>query len=184
MFETDEIERVLFDEAALKATVARVGAEIDRDFAGVSEPLLLLGVLKGSVIFYADLARAVNHPVNMEFVKISSYGSSTVSSGTPTMQTTLSSDAVKGRHIIVVEDIVDSGRSLSLLSRHLKELGAASVRCCTLLDKKSRRQVDFTPDYIGIDVPDLFVVGYGLDFDERFRSLPFIGVLKEEAYSK
>lgn len=178
----DDVAEVLIPEDVLRARVAQLGSEIARDCAG--EPLLLVGVLKGAVVFLADLIRAIDTPVEYDFVAISSYGADTRSSGVVRLLKDLDS-GVEGRHVIVVEDIVDTGWTLRLsyLTENLRARNAADVKVCTLLDKPSRRQVDVGIDYCGFVIEDHFVVGYGLDFRGRYRNLPYIGVLKPEVYA-
>ena len=180
MLEQD-IERVLFTEQELKDRVAELAAQIDRDYAG-KEPMLI-SVLRGSFIFMADLARAIHLPCTVDFMAVSSYGSGTTSSGQVKITKDLS-ESIEGRDIIVVEDILDSGNTLSYLFQLLQARHPASVRLCTLLDKPSRRTKPITADYTGFSVDDLFVVGYGLDYAEKYRNLPYIGVLKPAVYEK
>ena len=180
MLEQD-IERVLFTEEELKARVAEIAARIDRDYAG-KEPMLI-SVLRGSFIFMADLARAITLPCTVDFMAVSSYGSGTTSSGQVKITKDLS-ESIEGRDIIVVEDILDSGNTLSYLFQLLQARHPASVRLCTLLDKPSRRTKPITADYTGFTVDDLFVVGYGLDYAEKYRNLPYLGILKPAVYEK
>ena len=180
MLEQD-IERVLFTEEELKARVAEIAARIDKDYAG-KEPMLI-SVLRGSFIFMADLARAITLPCTVDFMAVSSYGSGTTSSGQVKITKDLS-ESIEGRDIIVVEDILDSGNTLSYLFQLLQARHPASVRLCTLLDKPSRRTKPVTADYTGFTVDDLFVVGYGLDYAEKYRNLPYIGILKPAVYEK
>ena len=180
MLEQD-IERVLFTEQELKDRVAELAAQIDRDYAG-KEPMLI-SVLRGSFIFMADLARAITLPCTVDFMAVSSYGSGTTSSGQVKITKDLS-ESIEGRDIIVVEDILDSGNTLSYLFQLLQARHPASVRLCTLLDKPSRRTKPVTADYTGFTVEDLFVVGYGLDYAEKYRNLPYIGILKPSVYEK
>ena len=180
MLEQD-IERVLFTEEELKARVAEIAARIDKDYAG-KEPMLI-SVLRGSFIFMADLARAIPLPCTVDFMAVSSYGSGTTSSGQVKITKDLS-ESIEGRDIIVVEDILDSGNTLSYLFQLLQARHPASVRLCTLLDKPSRRTKPITADYTGFTVDDLFVVGYGLDYAEKYRNLPYIGILKPAVYEK
>ena len=180
MLEQD-IERVLFTEEELKARVAEIAARINKDYAG-KEPMLI-SVLRGSFIFMADLARAITLPCTVDFMAVSSYGSGTTSSGQVKITKDLS-ESIEGRDIIVVEDILDSGNTLSYLFQLLQARHPASVRLCTLLDKPSRRTKPITADYTGFTVDDLFVVGYGLDYAEKYRNLPYIGILKPAVYEK
>jgi len=174
-----DIERVLFSEDELRERVAQLGAEITRDYAG-KRPVLV-SILRGSFIFMADLAREIKLPVTVDFMAVSSYGSSTASSGQVEIKKDLS-DTVEGRDIILVEDILDSGNTLYYLRDMLQARHPASVRICALLDKPERRVKDIHADYRGFEIPDAFVVGYGLDFDEKYRNLPYIGVLKPSVY--
>lgn len=180
MLEQD-IERVLFTEQELKDRVAEIAAQIDRDYAG-KEPMLI-SVLRGSFIFMADLVRSISLPCTVDFMAVSSYGSGTTSSGQVKITKDLS-ESIEGRDIIVVEDILDSGNTLSYLFQLLQARHPASVRLCTLLDKPSRRTKAVTADYTGFTVDDLFVVGYGLDYAEKYRNLPYIGILKPAVYEK
>ena len=180
MLEQD-IERVLFTEEELKARVAEIAREIERDYQG--REIMLISVLRGSFIFMADLARAITLPCTVDFMAVSSYGSGTTSSGQVKITKDLS-ESIEGRDIIVVEDILDSGNTLSYLFQLLQARHPASVRLCTLLDKPSRRTKPITADYTGFTVDDLFVVGYGLDYAEKYRNLPYIGILKPAVYEK
>lgn len=177
------IAYTLVSEAEIDATVSRIAAEIDRDYADRSKGLLLLCILKGSVVFMGDLMKKIERPVEIDFMKVSSYGSGTASSGKINIMLDLHRSDLANLDILVIEDIIDSGRTLSYLVEYLKLAGARSVKTCTMLDKPDRRVVDFTPDYVGKIIPDEFVVGYGLDYDEKYRTLPFIGVLKKEIYT-
>lgn len=168
---------ILISEEQLRTRIRELGAEITRDYAGRNP--LLIGVLKGACLFLSDLLRSIDTPVSIEFMAISSYGSSTRTSGEVRIMKDLDVP-IEGREIIVVEDIVDTGLTLSYLLANLKSRGAASVRLAALLDKYERRQKDVRIDYLGFKIPDEFVVGYGLDFAERYRNLPFIGVLRNQ----
>ena len=179
-----DVERVLVTEEKLAETVKRIAAEIDRDYSKTSKKLLLLGILKGSVVFMGDLMKSLSIPVEIDFMKVSSYGRSTISSGTVNIILDLHRKDLSDLDILVIEDIIDSGRTLSYLCEYLKLKGAHSVKTCTLLDKPNRREVTFTPDYVGLEIPDEFVVGYGLDYDEQYRTLPYVGVLKPQVYGK
>ena len=180
MLEQD-IERVLFTEQELKDRVAEIAAQIDRDYAGKAP--MLISVLRGSFIFMADLVRSITLPCTVDFMAVSSYGAGTTSSGQVKITKDLS-ESIEGRDIIVVEDILDSGNTLSYLFQLLQARHPASVRLCTLLDKPSRRTKPVTADYTGFTVEDLFVVGYGLDYAEKYRNLPYIGILKPSVYEK
>ncbi len=179
----NEISKILVSEKEIEETTKRIAAEIDRDYENSDGRLVLLGILKGSVPFLAELMKKIKSNPEIEFMKVSSYGRGTKSSGSVKIILDWQRANIEECDIIVVEDIIDSGRTLSYLCEYLKQKGARSVRTCTLLDKPSRREVDFTPDYCGIEVPDEFVVGYGLDYDERYRALPYIGVLDPKVYS-
>lgn len=179
----NEISKILVTEEEIEKTTERIAAEIDRDFANSDGRLVLLGILKGSVPFLAELMKKIKSNPEIEFMKVSSYGKGTKTSGSVKIILDWQRENIEECDIIVVEDIIDSGRTLSYLCQYLKQKGAKSVRTCTLLDKPSRREVDFVPDYCGIEVPDEFVVGFGLDYDERYRALPYIGVLDPKVYS-
>jgi len=166
---------VLISEATIQSRIKELGAQIAREYAGRNP--LLIGVLKGACFFLSDLLRAIDIPLGIEFMAISSYGSSTRTSGEVRILKDLDV-AIEGRHILVVEDIVDTGLTLSYLLANLKSRGAASVKLAALLDKFERREKEVPIDYLGFKIPDKFVVGYGLDFAERYRNLPFIAVVK------
>ena len=180
----DDIERVLLTGDQIDEIVKRLAAQIDEDYKGRPTKLLLLCILKGSVIFMGDLMKALATPTEIDFMKVSSYGSGTESSGRVNIILDLHRKDLADCDILVVEDIIDSGRTLSYLTEYLAINGAHSVRTCTLLDKPERRTVEFVPDYVGAKVPDEFVVGYGLDYDEKYRSLPYVGILKRSIYQK
>ena len=175
-----DVERVLFSEEELHRRVAEIAAEIDRDYAG-REPLLV-SVLRGSFVFMADLVRACQIKSDIEFIAVSSYQNATVSSGRVQITHDLQQD-ITGRHLIIVEDILDSGNTLAFLKDYFMTKGAASITIVTLLDKPSRRTKAITADLAGFVVPDEFVVGYGLDYCQQYRNVPYIGVLKPEVYS-
>ncbi len=177
----NDLAKVLITEDEICRRVREMGEEIARDY-GDKEPILIC-ILKGAVMFYADLCRAIPIQLNMDFMAVSSYGNRTKSSGEVEIRKDLS-QPIDGRHVVVVEDIVDSGFTLSYLSRVLASRGAASVKICTLLDKPERRApgIDIKADYFGFTIGNEFVVGYGLDYAERYRNLPYIGVLKPEIY--
>ena len=179
-----QISHILIDKNEIDSIVTRIAAEIDRDYKDSSKKLLLLCILKGSVVFMGELMKKITLPVEIDFMKVSSYGAGTASSGRINILLDLQRADLPDIDIIVVEDIIDSGKTLSYLVKYLELKGAHSVRTCTLLDKPDRREVDFTPDYTGRIIPDEFVVGFGLDYDEKFRNLPYLGVLKPEVYSK
>lgn len=177
----DDVQEILFTEQQLKDRVAQLGREISRDYAG-KEPVLLVSVLRGSYIFMADLSRAIDIPVQIDFMSVSSYGKGTSTSGQVEIKKDLS-DSIEGVHVIVVEDILDSGNTLSYLLHVLSARHPASISLCTLLDKPERREKPIQADYVGFTVPNAFIVGYGLDYAEKYRNLPYIGVLKPEIYS-
>lgn len=179
----DDIAEVMISENELKKIVAEVAARIDRDYPDPSRKLLLLCILKGSVVFMGDLMKAIRRPVEIDFMKVSSYGSGTVSSGTVNILLDLHRKDIHDLDIVVVEDIIDSGKTMAYLSTYLKNKGANSIRVASLLDKPSRREVDFHADYVGREIEDVFIVGYGMDYDEKYRSLPYIGVLKPAVYA-
>lgn len=178
-----DIERILISEEEIDRMTSDIAAAISRDYRD-SKRLLLLCILKGSVVFMGDLMKKVTIPVQIDFMKVSSYKDGTISSGRINIILDLHRSDLSECDILIVEDIIDSGRTLSYLSEYLRLGGAHSVKTCTLLDKPSRREVDFTPDYRGVEIPDEFVVGYGLDYAEEYRALPFIGILKPEIYTK
>lgn len=175
----NNIGELLLSQEAVQAKVVELGAILDRDYAD-KKPLMIC-VLKGALMFMADLTRAMKISLELDFMAVSSYGVSTKSSGVVRILKDLEA-GIDGRHIIIVEDIIDTGLTLKYLLENLKSRKPASLKICTLLDKPSRRKVDLTPDYCGFEIEDKFVVGYGLDFAEEYRNLPFIGVLKPEAY--
>ena len=178
MLEND-IQEILFREDQLKARVREIAQEIERDYAG--KEIMLISVLRGSFIFMADLCRALDLPCTVDFMSVSSYGKGTTSSGQVQITKDLSED-ISGRHIIVVEDILDSGNTLSYLLKILEHRHPASIRLCTLLDKPERRTRQVELHYCGFTIPDAFVVGYGLDYAEQYRNLPYIGILKPQVY--
>lgn len=178
----NDIASVLLEEARIQQRVRELAQEIARDYADVDD-LLLVGVLKGSVMFIVDLARSLQRHVALDFIAISSYGQATQTSGVVRVLKDLDTD-IGGRHVLIVEDIVDSGLTLAYLHESLQRRNPASLRVCALLNKPSRREADVPLDYSGFDIPNEFVVGYGLDFAERYRNLPYIGVLRPEVYSQ
>ena len=176
----DEVAKILVSETEIQEIVARLAQEIKEEYKG--KRLVLLAILKGSVVFMGDLMKAMRIPVEIDFMRVSSYGAGTVSSGNINIHLDIQREDIGECDILIVEDIVDSGRTLSYLIDYLTLKGARSVKTCTLLDKPSRRVVDYTPDFVGKIIPVEFVIGYGLDYNERFRALPYIGVLKPEIY--
>ena len=183
VFEQD-VEWILVSAEEIDAITTRIAEEIDRDYENTDGKLVLLCILKGSVVFMGDLMKKIHRPVEIDFMKVSSYGDGTTSSGRIKIHLDLNRSDISECNILIVEDIIDSGKTLSYLSEYLRLNGAKSVRTCTLLDKPSRREVDFTSDYVGKTIPDEFVVGYGLDYQERYRALPYVGILKREVYEK
>ena len=175
-----DLEKVLITEDEIKARLAELAAEIDRDYDGLD--LLIVGVLKGAVMVMADLARALHSPVEMDWMAVSSYGSGTKSSGVVRILKDLDRD-ITGRNVLIVEDIIDSGLTLSWLMSNLGSRGPATVEVCTLLRKPDAAQVDVPVRYVGFDIPNEFVIGYGLDYAERYRNLPFVGTLASHVYS-
>ena len=176
-----DCESVLVSEAELSQICDTLAKKITEDYAASDRELIFVVVLKGSVMFAADLIRRIPLSSSLEFMKVSSYGSDTNSSGFIQVHLDLKRD-IRDADVIVVEDIVDSGRTLEKLTGLLAERGAHSVRCCTLLDKPDRRAVKFDPEYVGKKIPDVFVIGYGLDYDEKYRHLPYVGVLTPSVY--
>lgn len=177
----DDIAYVLLDEATIAQRIRELGAQIAADYAD-HEDLLLVCVLKGGFMFLADLTRALARPHSLDFMGISSYGKGTTSSGAVQIIMDLKAP-IEDRHVLIIEDIIDSGRTLEYMRRNLMTRSPASLRICTLLNKPARREIEVPVDYIGFDIPDEFVVGFGLDFDELYRNLPFIAVLKPETFA-
>ena len=172
---------ILYTEEQLKTRVAELGKEISKDYQ--NESVVLVGVLKGAIVFFTDLARAIDDSVDVsfDFISCSSYGSGTTSTGVVRILKDLDR-SVEGKHVLVVEDIVDTGRTIQTVRETLLHKGANSVRIITLLDKPSRRVVDIKADYVGFEIENEFVIGFGMDFNQRYRCLPYIGVLKDECY--
>ena len=175
----DDIKEILFSEEKIASIVRNMGRQISEDYVGKN--LFMVSVLKGSLLFMADLLRAVSIPCSIDFLCVSSYGNGTASSGEVRILKDLDC-SLEGKDLLLVEDILDSGVTLSYLLRTLSARNPASIRLCTFLDKPERRRVKIHPDYVGAVVPDKFIVGYGLDYAERYRNLPFVGVLKPEVY--
>lgn len=175
------LERVLFSEEQLNARVAEIAKEIQADYKG-KKPLIV-AVLKGSVLFFSDLIRKIVGDMEIDFMSISSYGSGAKSSGEVRMIKDLDKK-IEGKDIIIVEDIIDSGYTMKYLKKLLEARNPASIKVCTLLDKPSRRETDINADYVGFEVENEFVIGYGLDYDGLYRNLPFIGILKRSVYEK
>jgi hypoxanthine phosphoribosyltransferase len=177
----DDIDHVLVTEEQIRDAVARLGRQIAADYAG--RELVLIGVLKGAIMFIVDLARAIDAPLTMDFMAVASYGASTETSGIVRILKDLDM-SIEDKHVLIVEDIVDSGLTLNYILETLRARNPASLRVCALLNKRERRRVDVPIDYVGFDIPDEFVVGYGLDFNQLYRNLPFVGVLKPDAYTR
>eukprot|EP00933_Yihiella_yeosuensis_P052747 TRINITY_DN5085_c0_g1_i2.p1 TRINITY_DN5085_c0_g1~~TRINITY_DN5085_c0_g1_i2.p1 ORF type:complete len:187 (-),score=44.05 TRINITY_DN5085_c0_g1_i2:139-699(-) len=175
----DDVQSVLFDAQTLQNKCAELGAAISKDYD--DKVPLLVGVLSGAAVFMADLVRCVNIPAEIDFISVSSYGKEAKSSGELRFRKDLDSD-LTGRHVIIVEDIVDTGNTLKNVTANFASRGAASVKLCTLLDKKARRSADVELHYVGFDCPDEFVIGYGIDYAERYRTLPYVAALKRSVY--
>jgi len=178
----DDVAKILISEQEIQARVRELGRQINAAY-GDGDRLLLVCVLKGAFMFLADLVRHLEVRHEVDFMEISSYGAGTVSSGVVRILLDLEQN-VEGRHVLIVEDIIDSGRTLDYITRNLQTRRPASVRVCTLLSKPSRREIDVPLAFVGFEIPDEFVLGYGLDYAEEYRNLPFIGVLKEEIYQR
>ena len=176
-----DIERVLISEEELQKRIGELGQQLAKDYDG-KDPIFV-GVLKGVVNFFTDMVRATPIRCQYEFMAVSSYGGGTSTSGNVKMLKDVSCNN-KGRHVVILEDIIDSGLTLKFVAEHLRSMEPASLKICTLLDKPERRKVDIFADYVGFTIPNEFVVGFGLDYQEFYRNLPFIGVLKPEVYSK
>lgn len=176
-----DCERILFTAEQLGVRINEIAEDITRDYSG-KRPLVV-GILKGSIIFYSDLIRKLDFPIELDFMAVSSYGASTESTGQILIKKDLSID-ISGKDVLVVEDIVDSGNTLYTLKKHLGVRGANSVKIVALLNKPSRRKVDLEPDYKCFDIEDEFVIGYGMDYAEQYRNLPYIGILKRSVYEK
>ena len=178
MFEQD-MQQILLTPEQIHARVREIAAELERDYAGKAP--LVVGVLRGAFVFLADLVRQTDLPLEVDFISASSYGAGTESSGLVDIRLDVGQD-IRGRDVILVEDILDSGNTLSKLLPELQKRGPASLKVCALLDKPERRVLPFQANYVGFTIPDAFVVGYGLDFDQHYRQLPYIGVLKPSVY--
>lgn len=179
----NDIKEILLSEEKLDQITTKLAKKIENDYRD-SKNLLLLGILKGSVVFMSDLMKKIDMPMQIDFMKVSSYGSGTKTTGKINIILDLHRNDLTKLDILVVEDIIDSGKTLSYLTEYLKLAGARSVKTVTLLDKPSRREVEFEPDYCGATIPDEFVVGYGLDYAENYRTLPYVAILKPEVYTK
>ncbi len=176
-----DIKEILFSEIELEERITQLGEEISREYTG--KALTIVGILKGSNIFTSDLIRKIHIPVKLDFMAVSSYGNTTESSGVVKIMKDLDR-SIEGEHLLIVEDIVDSGLTLNYLKDILLTRNPASIRICSLLDKPLRRKVPVEIDYLGFEVPDEFIVGYGIDYAEYYRNLPYVGVLKREVYEK
>ena len=175
-----DIEEIIFSGEHIQERVRQLGEQISKDYAG--ERVVCIGVLKGCFVFMADLVRSITTDCDIEFMAVSSYGSGTTSSGAVRITKDLSCN-IEGRHVLIIEDILDSGITLSYLKKFLEQRCPKSIKICTLFDKPARRKADILSDYVGFICPDAFIVGYGLDYDEKYRNLPYIGVLKPEIYA-
>ena len=179
-----DVERILVSEAEIDEITTRIAKEIDRDYRRPDKHLVLVCILKGSLMFMSDLMKKITTPLEIDCMRVSSYGAGTVSSGSVNIMLDLIRPDLAECDLLIVEDIIDSGNTLSYLVKYLLGKGARSVRTCTLLDKPSRRKVEFVPDYAGLEIPDEFVIGYGLDYDEKYRARPYVGVLSPSVYLK
>ena len=179
----DDVSEILVSESQIDEIVTRIAKQIDEDYADLDKNLVLVCILKGSIVFMGDLMKKIKVPVEIDCMKVSSYGQGTESSGQIHISLDLIRPDIDKCDLLIIEDIIDSGVTLSHLTKYLKLKGAKSVKTCTLLDKPSRRKVDFTPDYCGVEIPDEFVIGYGLDYAEKYRARPFVGILKPEVYT-
>ncbi len=175
----DHVERVLLSEAEIKEIIEKLARKIENDYSD-KENIVLVGILKGSVTFLSDLMRALRIPAQVDFMRVSSYGDATTSSGNVNIILDINRKNLPSENLLIVEDIVDSGRTLKYLVTYLLNKGAKSVRTVTLLDKPDRREVDYTPEYVGKQIENHFVIGYGLDYGEKYRTLPYVGVIKPE----
>lgn len=180
-----DVERILFTEEEINLRIEQLSQQISDDYKNVVDeknPLVIIGTLRGAVIFFADIVRKIDLPMEFDFVSMSSYRNSTISSGEVEIRKDIDLK-LESRHILIIEDIIDSGRSMQVLKNRLAKEKPASMKICALLDKPSRRVTDVTVDYCGFEVPDEFIVGYGLDYAQRYRNLPYVGILKREIYS-
>jgi len=179
-----QMDRILFTENDIQGKVKELAASISRHYSNLTPlPILCVGLLKGAFVFTSDLCRHLTVPYVIDFMVVSSYGSGTKSSGSVKLKKDLDIDP-SGKHILILEDLIDTGTTLAWIKTHLQTKDCASVRICCLLDKTTRHRVQIRPDWVGFDCEDAFVVGYGMDFAEQYRCLPFVGVLKPEAYAQ
>jgi hypoxanthine phosphoribosyltransferase len=176
----EDVAEILITEESIQARTHELGRQISQDYEG--QDLLLVCVLKGAIAFLADLMQQIAVPHEIDFMAISSYGASTESSGVVRILKDLDTN-IDGRNVLIVEDIIDTGRTLNYITQNLRTRNPSSLRICTLLDKPSRREIDIPLDYVGFEIPSKFVIGYGLDFGEIYRNLPYVGVLKQEKYN-
>lgn len=177
----DLMEEIVVTESALKERIKALGLQITKDYQDKS--LVIISILKGSVIFTSDLVRMIELPLTLDFMAVSSYGNATKSTGVVKIIKDLDK-SIEGKHVLIVEDIIDSGLTLTYLKEILSARGPASIKICTLLDKPAHRKEKIAVDYVGFEVPDGFIVGYGIDYAEHYRNLPYIGILKKEVYEK
>ena len=175
----NDVEKILITKEEVAKRIKELGKSISEDYG--DKDILCIGILKGSVVFLADLIREIENNVSIDFMTVSSYGNSTETSGNITIKKDLDTD-ISGKHVLIVEDIIDSGITLSRLKELLLKRNPASLKICTLLNKPERRLADIDVDYIGFDIPNEFIIGFGLDYSEKYRELPFVGVLKREVY--
>ena len=178
---SDDIERVCFSAEEIRTRVQKLGEEIARDYRDASEKVYCVGILKGAAVFFTDLVRAIDRPIDFDFMIVSSYGEATVSSGQVKILKDLDF-SIEGQHVIIVEDIIGSGTTMHYLRQMLQGRHPKSIKICSFLSKPSRRVAPVQIDYLGYEVPDEFLVGYGLDYAEKYRNLPYIGVLKHSVY--
>lgn len=179
----NDIEKILIDQEQLSDIIDTLAAQITEDYKNATRKLIFVVILKGSIPFATELMKRISLPLEIEVMKVSSYGAGTKSSGEIRIHTDILREDLPECDLLIIEDIVDSGRTLSRLTQLFSNRLAGSVKTCTLLDKPERREVEFTPDYCGTIIPNEFVVGFGLDYNEKYRNLPFVGVLKSEIYS-
>lgn len=173
--QTDDLEAILVSQAAIKRRLKKLGADISTAYG--NEEITVIAIINGAILFTADLIRQIPNPIRLDCIRISSYRNQTRSHGKPQLLNSLTLD-IANRHVLLIDDILDTGKTLSVVVNLIKKQNPASVRTCVLLDKKGRREVEFEADFVGFGIPDRFVVGYGLDFAERYRNLPCVGILK------
>ena len=181
---TNDIKSILVTEEQIDEITTKLANQLTNDYKDSKKQLVLVCILKGSIMFTCELMKKIPLPLEVEVMKVSSYGASSVSSGIININLDIKRNDLSDADFVIIEDIIDSGRTLSHLIKYFKERGANSVKTCTLLDKPDRRTIDLTPDYYGIRIPDEFVVGFGLDYDEKYRNLPYIGILDPKVYTK